>query len=311
MTTPPAPPTPPHPLAEGHLDPTTLADLSDGSLDAPQSERARTHLGSCARCQARSDALAAVPAWLRQSADVGDMPVDVARRLDAALTDALTDVALIGASVPGGATARRRRPVPWRTRVLQAAAVVVLVLGVGGIGYSIVAGSGGGNSGGSSAASVPQAGRDAGGGTAYPVTRSGRDYTADTLAAAVPGLVTRRPLDSSSGPQGGEATDGGRTGGSAARGSTGASGGSGGSGAGDGGDARLNGGAALASCVANLAGGPVTPLAVDIATYGGQPATIIVLPTPDDPSKVDAFAVEPTCPPGVFLHFVRVARPGR
>jgi hypothetical protein len=73
--------------------------------------------------------------------------------------------------------------------------------------------------------------------------------------------------------------------------------------------ARLAGGAALAACVANLAGGPVTPLAVDIATFEGKPATVIVLPTPKDPTMVDAFVVEPGCPRGTWLYFERVPRP--
>ena len=42
--------------------------------------------------------------------------------------------------------------------------------------------------------------------------------------------------------------------------------------------ARLAGGPALADCVTELAGGPATPLAVDLATVDGQPAAVVLLP---------------------------------
>jgi hypothetical protein len=62
--------------------------------------------------------------------------------------------------------------------------------------------------------------------------------------------------------------------------------------------------------VANITGGgPVTPLAVDLGRFEGKPATIIVLPDPDDPAVVDVYAVAPDCPTGTFLTLERVALP--
>ena len=49
-------------------------------------------------------------------------------------------------------------------------------------------------------------------------------------------------------------------------------------------------------------------MAVDLASYEGQPAAVVLLPTPDDPGTVDVFVVKPECPPGEFLYFVRVPR---
>jgi hypothetical protein len=72
---------------------------------------------------------------------------------------------------------------------------------------------------------------------------------------------------------------------------------------------RLRDGKALAACVANLADGPVTPLAVDIARFDGKPATIIVLPDPKDPSIVYAYAVSPACAEGTFLAVLPVTLP--
>jgi hypothetical protein len=74
---------------------------------------------------------------------------------------------------------------------------------------------------------------------------------------------------------------------------------------------RLAGGPDLADCVTALNDGPVTPLAVDLASWQGSPAAIVVLPTPDDPSTVDAWVVDPSCSraDAKVLYFARVARP--
>jgi hypothetical protein len=54
-----------------------------------------------------------------------------------------------------------------------------------------------------------------------------------------------------------------------------------------------------------------TPLVVDIARFAGQPATVIVLPTPQEMDRLDVFVVGPDCGPAdaKVLHFARVARP--
>jgi hypothetical protein len=82
--------------------------------------------------------------------------------------------------------------------------------------------------------------------------------------------------------------------------------------------ARLSAGPALSGCVSALADDPntpavemPTPLVVDIATFAGQPATVIVLPTPAEMDRLDVFVVGPDCGPAdaKLLHFARVPRP--
>jgi hypothetical protein len=75
--------------------------------------------------------------------------------------------------------------------------------------------------------------------------------------------------------------------------------------------ARLAGGPALADCVTELAGGPATPLAVDLATFDGQPAAVVLLPGIGGPGRVDVWVVPPDCAQGKgqFLYYANVARP--
>ena len=63
--------------------------------------------------------------------------------------------------------------------------------------------------------------------------------------------------------------------------------------------------------LALLADGPATPVAVDLARFEGKPAALVVLPTPDDPAKVDAWVVGAGCGENgdaQVLYFRRVAR---
>jgi hypothetical protein len=142
------------------------------------------------------------------------------------------------------------------------------------------------------------AGRDDTSGS-VPVLSSGTDYTADSVAAAVPRLLAGdgRAVQFSAGAsaEGSEPDD------KAAPDA-----------------ARLSTGAALSGCVSALTDDPdttvvelPTPLAVDIASFGGNPATVIVLPTADQPDRVDVFVVAPDCSPvdAKVLHFARVPRP--
>ena len=54
--------------------------------------------------------------------------------------------------------------------------------------------------------------------------------------------------------------------------------------------------AGLAACIEALTGRTgVTPLAVDFATYEGQPAAILVLPDPTDDAYLDVRVVGAAC----------------
>jgi hypothetical protein len=301
-------PQPPHASPTPHLDVETLADLQEGLLDADRLPAAAEHLDGCAECQATRDSLDGVRTLLGDLGAEGPLaaPEDVVRRLDEALAAALPAVARASATVVPLTTLPTRGRSPWRTRVLQAAAIFVLVAAVGGIGYGGIRALNNRDSATTDSAASAGAGtaeKRAGTAGKYITTNSGRNYTQATLRAAVPALLagslppvalgadsagatpppaapTRSATASSSGPSAATVAPG-----------------------------RLLNGAALAACVANLTGGPVTPLAVDLGRFEGKPATIIVLPDPDDPSFVDAYAVEPACATGTFLTYEKVALP--
>jgi hypothetical protein len=294
----------PHTPHPSHVDVDTLADLEEGLLEAEQVSSVAEHLDGCAECRARRDALDDVQLLLRdRGAEVDDAtPEDVVRRLDDALAAAATPLPTASATVTPLTASTTRARQPWRTRVLQAAAVFVLVAAVGGLGYGGIKAMSGGNSSGTTAGAA-----DSGGSGAterrtparrYVVTSSGRNYTEESLRSAVPGLL--------SGQYDATAQEPGRT----AVPSKAPTGGHAPAAAAD--PQRLRDGKALTACVNNLAGtddGPVTPLAVDIARFDGKPATIIVLPDPKDPSMVYVYAVAPDCAKGTFLAGVPVALP--
>jgi hypothetical protein len=294
----------PHTPHPSHVDVDTLADLEEGLLEADQVTSVPEHLNGCGECRARRDALDDVQLLLRDRGAEADVaaPEDVVRRLDDAIAAAAAPLPTASATVTPLTASTTRARQPWRTRVLQAAAVFVLVAAVGGLGYGGIRALSDGNGSGTSTAS-------SGGGSVatekrtaphrYVVTSSGRNYTKDSLRAAVPGLL--------SGKYDASAQDSGGAGGTASPSTPlGAHPPAAGS-ATD--PERLRNGKALAACVANLADGPVTPLAVDIARFDGKPATIIVLPDPNDPSTVYVYAVAPACATGTFLAVLPVALP--
>lgn len=295
-------PQPPHTSPTPHVAGETLTDLQEELLDPEQATSVATHLAGCAECRARLDALDDLRVLLRDhAADDGSAPEDVVRRLDDALAAARPPVATASATVtPLPAPGRS----PWRTRALQAAAVFVLVAAVGGLGFGAIkaisdrtsSSAGSATSAGSGGAGTEKAARR------YTITNSGRDYTQQTLVAALPELLagTLPPAGKNALTDSQAASPTPATPSTAAtRGATPTPDDS----------QRLRGGAALAACVANLAGGPVTPLAVDLGRFEGKPATIIVLPDPDDPSFVNVYAVAPGCPTGTFLTWQHVALP--
>ena len=283
-------------MSGSHVDADTLADLDEGLLPGDTEHEVEEHLRDCTRCAADRAALAGVPTMLAAAADVGPVPDDVARRL--------ADVVRAGAagSADGATTGAtvvplQRRP-PLGTRVLQAAAVLVLL--VAGLGIAIGALQGGGgddelatSAGGAGASSDSrmEAQRDVGG---FPVTISGRDWDPETVRSAVPQIVSGS-LPPAQAAAGEDSSSGDSSPRSLAADAT----------------ARLAGGPALAECVTALNDGPVTPLGVDLASWQGAPAVVIVLPTPDDPATVDEWVVGPQCSQqdAQVRYFARVARP--
>jgi len=308
------------PEHEVHPNPDTLADHAEGLLPSAQSAEVARHLLTCASCRDVRAALAEVSTLLTAYADPGPMPADVADRLDAALAQARADGAAAvddgsepeGAAEPAAAAtvvpAAAPRPaggLPWHSKVLQVAAVVVLLAALGGVAVSGIlhgSGSDGGSSAGSAAGAQDQRSSASSAG-AGPVTHtalsaSGTAYTISNLGTAAQRLANgEKAAAEVSSPAPPTAS------GPAVRPSPAF------------GDALpadqlalTSSPVALDACVKRLTGGSVRPIAVDVGTWAGSPATIIVLPGEDDPSMLDVFAVRASCPPGSFLGFVRVSR---
>jgi hypothetical protein len=309
-------------VGDGHLDDDTLADLHEDLLAPAAARSAGDHLAGCAVCADRADRLARLPGLLADAGATGPVPVEVATGIDAALS-----AEAVSAGAPGTRTVTplvpERRRSPAGMRVLQAAAVLVLVLAGVGLALSALGGGGGGD-----ASTAGDAGADAAGGSSersgalgqFPLTVSGRAWTGTSLTEAVPDLLAARlapPVDAQSLRESAAGSDTSRTDAPDDEGTD--------DGADDGdeetgtpapaaapaGARRLASGPALAECVAALADGPVTPLAVDLATWEGDPAAVILLPTPDDPATLDLWVVAPDCSAAdaKVRYFARLARP--
>jgi hypothetical protein len=54
----------------------------------------------------------------------------------------------------------------------------------------------------------------------------------------------------------------------------------------------------IAACIQSLVKSDVVPIVVDLATYGGNPAAIIVLPDPADSASANVYVVGPDCGSG-------------
>jgi hypothetical protein len=291
-----------------HPDLDTLADLQEGLLPPSPSAAVSDHLDHCESCRADFVALGRVPARLAAAADVGAMPDELAARLNDALAG---EPRTASVTITPLASARRNR-LPRDNRVLQAAAAAVLVMAATAIGISAVQNRGENSTAGSNdSAAAGKTAREFSAGS-VPVLSTGSDYSQASVAAAVPGLLaadSRTLLDSSEAGAptraagSPEATDAPTT--TSGRAASGYS-------------ARLGEGAALSACVIALADDPETagiemptPLAVDVAKYDGKPATVIVLPTPEEANQLDVYVVGPGCGPSdaKLLHFARVPRP--
>jgi hypothetical protein len=304
----------------GHLGLDRLADLAEGLLDADEAAGAREHLAGCAVCRTEATALAELPAGLAAlGAEPAPMPADVAAALDDALAAEAgrSHLPTSSVTVVPSLDARRAGRTRRGTQLLQVAAVLVVLLGLVGVGYTLTTAGGGADSGSTAAGGDAAAEDDAGvageasgaGGSAGPrVVRSGTDYRQGSLGEALaavtapagrngsraPGLAsqpsTAEPSSPSApGPKGVL---------SASPSPEGALDGA----------AALADPAALGACLDRL-GLVGAPLGVDLATYQGKPAAVVVLPSEGDPTHVDVYAIAPSCPAGDFLAFARVPRP--
>jgi hypothetical protein len=291
----------------GHCDADVLAEFREGLLGRRRSARIRAHLAGCSRCASLSSALAEVSALLA-SAPVPRVPDELAARLDgvlaaesAARAQAGTPAAAAGdaRAAPGGHGAahgagRRRlgrpRPAraarpqrPWRATALRAASVTAAVLVIGGGGYGVSRLLQGGAHSSSSATASGAGGQRSGtrfvhgaqasGGAGQPdiplhigglrVVHSGMNYLPGQLAAQAARVLARYALSYAGGKS-------------------------------PAGTARPPAG--LPGCVKLVAGGTRVSL-VDLATYQGQQATVIIeAGTGGQPGQV--WVVRPGCSAG-------------
>lgn len=280
-----------------HLDLDALADALAGEGDAAGA----AHLAGCGSCASRLDELVAAEG--RVVAVLGALPppavpADLADRLTAALADqaplrpaAPAAVGAVGASVTALPAARDRQRRSW----LPAAAAAVLLASGAGLGVALLGdGLGGSDSDDTATTAGPLAEGDAAGPDLL-LTASGADWAdpaAGTtalprvLSGAVDRIAPQGPApagDTESGVQSVDELEVLRT---------------------------PEGLAGCLSAVLPPDEPGLVPLAVDYASYDGQPALAVVLPDPD-PAQVSVFVVGAGCSAedDRTLFFLRAPRP--
>jgi hypothetical protein len=266
-----------------HLDLDALCDVLAGVATETQT----THAHDCADCRARLAELAGAPTTVPTALaglTAPPIPDDLVARLDAALLAERTPKVATATVTPiGAAPSRRTRWLPWAGGV---AAACALVLG-------FVALRSGGNSSSDSATSASRAES-----AQLPTSSTGNSYSAkgDLLAKALPQQLSGT-ADKVAAPADGAPAQGGTTGGAAVKPDA---------------LAPLRDQKTLASCLAGLTDptDATLPLALDYASFDGQPALVVVYPT-SKPTKVDVFVVGAGCTQAdsKLLFFTRLTKP--
>jgi hypothetical protein len=275
-----------------HLDLDVLADVLVGVVQ-PE------HLSTCVSCQERLEQLSAAQGTVfaaLAAVPTPPIPAELIARLDAAL--ALERAPKVAAATVTPLSAARSRRTPWLAWAGGIAAASALVVG----GLTL-------RSGGSSSSSNGALGSAAG----LRTNSTGNDYSTKgpLLAQSLPGLLAGTSAKAAAGSAGGApelnsvpAPAGGTTGGGQAPPATtvlrpDAL-------------AALHVPAALAACLAGLTdpGDSTLPLALDYASFDGEPALVVVYPA-TKPGKVDVFVVGAGCTQAdsKLLFFARLARP--
>jgi hypothetical protein len=283
------------PRASGHVDLATLAEVEEGIAGTQIEVATRTHLDGCAECRDRLTRLRTTRALLT-TLPAEPMPDEVRSRVDAALGRAVDDRARTVVPLA-------RRASAWNSPAVAGVAASVAVLVLLG---ALVAGNVIHRNGNHGAANSPTAaaGKSNDSAASTPATTkewaTGANYTAATIAALVPRLVTGIPptpvspatTSSPSGvspPSAGPSTvpETAFT------------------------QEQLRASPqAVVACGNVLADGVATPpLAVDFARFDGKPAVIFALPTPAHPTLLDVWVVRTTCSASSLdLYFQRIPR---
>jgi hypothetical protein len=247
------------------------------------------HVAGCPRCADAVADLADVRALLRaEAAHVPPPPRDLDERIAAALARAAQEQE--DAPTPGATAAtvvpireRRSRPPRW-----AAAAAGLVVLGGAALTASQLLGDREGPVAGVAQEAAQReedgaAGGAAEGAASAPVVATGTDYLPQELDEQVSDLVAR-----------GTAPGGGAESATAED-------------AGPGGDARLTDPAALQACLEALGADPGAAAVVDLASWQGRDAAVIVL---EEPSRHTVWVVERGCRQGAdgLVHYQVVPR---
>jgi hypothetical protein len=285
---------PPGPLA--HLTPEQLDELAaqasadwdpdEPPVTSPADAPLQAHLDSCPLCRTALGDQVAVSALLRRVPDPGPMPSEYAARLDSAIVSAQADrQAAATASGSSSATVLPLAPSArsssrWGaiaesrfTKILVAAAAVV-VIGAGGYAaFHRTTSSNPTASGGSldSSAQAPTAGAVPTRGSVQsldevPVQSSGTAYTKGNVAAQVASRLSS--VAGAIQPQANKAA-------AEAAGST------------------LGTVAGIKACLTAIAAPTAVPELIDLATFEGKPAAVLVLPDTDGTKEV--WVVSRTC----------------
>jgi hypothetical protein len=303
-------------MLDGHLDPEVISDLVGGLLTRDQAASLDRHFMTCAECRDMRDSLAQVR-HLLGSLPAEQIPVAVAERIDLALAaearrrDAAGEkpagqpfgaepapkagrrLSRRGARSLAEARAGRAHRLPAMARA--AAAVAVVVTG-GVLGFAIVDSIRSSVPETNATSSAPQEdrslGAEAGSGAPPSSFALGqRAYTKNGLASEVRALLAAAsPTASAKGRAAESPTATAK--GPAAVPVPGVA-------QSDSVAGRQSYGGPLRPCVRAAAGRPgVPPIAVDLGTYQGRPAAVIVLPDAKDPARIEVYVVDSTCTTG-------------
>lgn len=109
-------------MTSAHLDYETLAELAEGLLESHHAASADAHLADCAECRERSTEISEVSRLLAE-ASVPPMPAELATRIDAAIAAEMPPIAEL--------TQMRSRWYSRRLQVLSAAAAATVLVGGG------------------------------------------------------------------------------------------------------------------------------------------------------------------------------------
>ncbi|HEX6444797.1 MAG TPA: zf-HC2 domain-containing protein [Streptosporangiales bacterium] len=254
----------------GHIDTDTLADHAEGVLDPERDARVRGHLSSCAQCRDVVDQLAGITTML-SSLPEPSMPKDVSARIEASIAQMQHERAgYVRGAQQGGARGPRRN---WftnlfagRPQLLAGAAVLVVGLIFTGGFLATELNSN------DKPPSNTQTGLPANPAAVPMIT--GRAYQAGTLGAQARALVAER--------RGGHYTPN-PTASSALNGEL----------------RRLQDRNALAGCVAAVTNHrPDRIVAVDLGSYDGRPAAVVVMNSATSSDEYDVAVVGPGCSAG-------------